>query len=247
MTRTVRDAALLLGAMAGPDARDRDSLNATGIDYLQAVEGGVSGLRVAWSPDLGHATVDPEVAALVAAAAAAFTELGCAVEEVVPPVEDPADILDTLWTTAHEAVYDDYEAVRDELDPGHVELIDRAKAYSGADVARAHQRRGVYAEAMRAFLEPYDLLLTPTLPVTAFEAGADRPARSAGESLSWTPFTYPFNLTGQPAATVPCGFASDGLPAGLQIVGRWRDDVTVLRAAAAFEAARPWAHLRPTL
>ena len=98
-------------------------------------------------------------------------------------------------------------------------------------------------------MERYDLLLTPTLPITAFAAGADRPEPAPGadgDYLDWTPFTYPFNLTGQPGATVPCGFV-DGLPVGLQIVGRWHDDVTVLRAAAAFEELAPWSDRRPEL
>jgi aspartyl-tRNA(Asn)/glutamyl-tRNA(Gln) amidotransferase subunit A len=103
---------------------------------------------------------------------------------------------------------------------------------------------------MRGFMERFDLLMTPTLPVTAFTAGLDEPdawQRSTIAPLDWTPFTFPFNLTGQPAATVPCGFDRDGLPIGLQMVGRWRDDLTVLRAAAAFEAARPWTAATPAL
>ena len=97
-------------------------------------------------------------------------------------------------------------------------------------------------------MEHYDLVLTPTLPVTAFPAGDHHPGHineTITSYLSWTAFTYPFNITGQPAATVPCGFV-DGLPVGLQIVGRWRDDVTVLRASAAFERLAPWAHVRPS-
>ncbi|MGI9252876.1 MAG: amidase family protein, partial [Thermomicrobiales bacterium] len=120
---------------------------------------------------------------------------------------------------------------------------ERASRYSGADVFAAMQARSVYCEGMRCFMENYDLILTPTLPVTAFDAGLDEPARTDGRDetpLDWTPFTYPFNLTGQPAATVPCGFGSDGLPVGLQIVGRWRQDDMVLRASAGYEAIAPW-------
>jgi aspartyl-tRNA(Asn)/glutamyl-tRNA(Gln) amidotransferase subunit A len=109
-------------------------------------------------------------------------------------------------------------------------------------------RRNAYCLEMQRFMQRYDLLLTPTLPCTAFPAGHDQPGQVDGTPttyLSWTAFTYPFNLTGQPAATVPCGFDSDGLPIGLQIVGRSRDDVTVLRAAAAFESIAPWADRWP--
>ena len=131
-------------------------------------------------------------------------------------------------------------------------MIERAASLSAADMAHALQQRNTYYTAMRQFmdLQRFDLLLTPTLPVTAFTAGLDEPdgwQRSTLAPLDWTPFTFPFNLTGQPAATVPCGFDRNGLPVGLQIVGRWRDDSTVLRAAAAFESAMPWTDVRPPL
>lgn len=249
MTRTVRDAALFLNVMAGPDPRDRMSLNATGLDYLAATEGGVDGLRVAWSPDLGHAAIDPEVRAIAERAASAFTDLGCAVEEVAPDFGDPYPILDTFWVTGQAATHrSDLDRVRGQLDPGRLAVIEKGHQVSGIELASAYAQRAEFAERVRRFMEPYDLLLTPTLPVAAFEAGADHPGEINGRAtsyLSWTAFTYPFNLTGQPAATVPCGMTEAGLPVGLQIVGRWRDDVTVLRAAAAFEDARPWAQLKP--
>lgn len=251
ITRTVRDAALFLDVLAGPDARDRLSLNATGISYLAAVEGDVRGLRVAYSPDLGYAPVEPEVRALVDRAAGAFRELGREVEQVAPGFADPYPILDVIWATAQAAGHrDDFERVRDQLDPGRAAVIEAGFGISGVDLAVANARRAEFADQVRRFMEPWDLLLTPTMPVTAFTAGQDHPGTVVGTTtsyLSWTPFTYPFNLTGQPAATVPCGFAPNGLPVGLQIVGRWHDDVTVLRAAATFEAAHPWADTRPPI
>ncbi len=250
ITRTVRDAALFLNVLAGPDARDPHSLNASGVDYVQALAGGAGGLRAAWSPDLGYALVEPEVLTLTAAAARVFSELGCHVEEVPAPFEDPGPIVDALWATAQAALHHgDLERVRDQLDPGRLRLIDAGLRVPGVDVAVANLRRAEFSERVRRFMEGYDLLLTPALPVTAFDAGSDGPGTIQGTQapgLRWTPFTYPFNLTGQPAAAVPCGLAGNGLPVGLQIVGRWRDDATVLRAAAAFEEARPWAHLRPS-
>ena len=192
VARTVRDAALLLGALAGVDERDRFSLGERGTDYVAAAEGGIEGFRVAFSPDLGYATVEPEVATFVSAAAQSFEALGCIVEEASPALTDPWPAADIVWATAHAAPHaDDFEHVRDRL---------------------------------RTFMEPFDLLLTPTVPITAFAADADRPGSFVGDRahVSWTPFTYPFNVTGQPAASVPCGFASDGLPVGLQIVGRCR-------------------------
>jgi aspartyl-tRNA(Asn)/glutamyl-tRNA(Gln) amidotransferase subunit A len=127
-------------------------------------------------------------------------------------------------------------------------VIDRGFALPATALADAIRRRIDYHTAMCNFMENYDLLLTPGLPITAFAANDDFPAEINGVPqtyLGWTAFTYPFNLTGQPAATIPCGFASDGLPVSLQIVGRWRDDPTVLRAAAAFEEAQPWRQHRP--
>ena len=141
-------------------------------------------------------------------------------------------------------IFDDLDSVRDRVDPGLVTVIESAATLTGEEVGRAIAARTALYQQLRVFMRDYDLLLTPTLPVTAFPAGDDHPAQIADkpmtELLSWTPFTYPFNLTGQPAATVPCGLTADGLPVGLQIVGRAGADALVLRAAASFENARPW-------
>ncbi|MFN8515325.1 MAG: amidase family protein [Thermomicrobiales bacterium] len=250
LTRTVRDAALFLNVAAGADPRDRFSFS-TGLDYLAACDGDIRGLRVAWSPDLGYAQVDPEVRAIAAQAAARFADLGCHVEEVNPGIPDPWPIADVIWSTGQAAYYlHNYAAIRHLLDPGRLPVIDRGFALPATALAEAIRRRIDYHAAMCNFMENYDLLLTPNLPITAFAADDDFPAEINGVPqtyLGWTAFTYPFNLTGQPAATVPCGFASDGLPVSLQIVGRWRDDPTVLRASAAFEEAFPWAQHRPPL
>ena len=250
MARTVRDAALMLGAIAGADARDRISFGERGIDYVSGLEAGVEGLRIAYSPDLGHVTVDAEVAQLVAQAAEQFEALGCSVEEATPPGGDPYPALDLVWATANAAPYvDDLDDVRERIDPGRVEVIEAGLRVSGAELAGAHIVINAFYDSMREFMEGCDLLLTPTMPTTAFEIGLDRPRDTppSRSGLHWTPFTYPFNVTGQPAASVPCGFTSDGLPVGLQIVGRWRDDLTVLSAAAAYEEAHPWVDRRPDL
>ncbi|MFM9106815.1 MAG: amidase [Chloroflexota bacterium] len=248
MTRTVRDAALLLDVVAGADERDRLSWSGPG-GYLAACEGGLRGWRVAWSPDLGYARVAPDVLAACERAARRFEDLGCIVERADPGLGDPWEIAGPLWTCAMAGVFRDRPAdVHDRLDAGLRRVVERAARYSGADVFAAMQARSAYCEGMRRFMERYDLLLTPALPVTAFAAGLDEPPRDDDldeTPLDWTPFTYPFNLTGQPAASVPCGFGEDGLPVGLQIVGRWRRDDMVLRASAAFEAAAPWRHLIP--
>jgi aspartyl-tRNA(Asn)/glutamyl-tRNA(Gln) amidotransferase subunit A len=250
LTRTVRDAALLMDVVARPDSRDRNSYP-SGIDFLAACDGGIRGLKVAWSPDLGYAPIDPEVRDIATRAARRLSELGAHVEEVRPEIDDPWDIVDTIWVSAQAGRHrDDFDAVRDQIDPGRIPLVERGRALTAVDLYDAYVRRTTYYHAWRRLMEDggYDLLVTPQLPVTAFPAGDDHPGTIAGREvgyLNWTAFTYPFNLTGQPAATVPCGFASDGLPVCLQLVGRWHDDATVLRAAAAFEVLAPWAQHRP--
>ena len=250
MTRTVRDAALMLDVMAGPDDRDRYTFP-TSKGFLAGLEGGIKGLRVAWSTDLGYAAVDPEVRALTTAAARRFADLGCDIVEAHPDFEDTFDITDTLWVASQASGHiDNLEEVRDLIDPGRLKLVERGRLLSAAEVARASIRRLEFYEAMRLFMQDYDLLLTPALAVTAFPAGDDYPAEVDGKPttyLGWTGFSYPFNLTGQPAASIPVGFAGNGLPVGLQIVGRWRDDLSVLKASAAFEEMAPWQGKRPTL
>ena len=248
MSRSVRDAALFLGVIAGADARDRISSGDRHVDYVSGLDEGVAGLRVAYAPDLGLASVDPEVAELTAAAASVFEGLGCSLEQVSPNITDPYSALDIIWATGNAGPHiDDLDEVRDKIDPGRVRVIEAGLTPSGAELARAHGEMNAFCDQMREFMDAYDLLLTPTMPITAFEAGLDAPPGTPEtlSGLSWTPFTYIFNVTGQPAASVPCGFDSAGLPVGLQIVGHWRDDVTVLRAAAAYEEAHPWADRRP--
>jgi aspartyl-tRNA(Asn)/glutamyl-tRNA(Gln) amidotransferase subunit A len=246
IARTVADAALMLDVLGGPDPRDRLSLPADGPPFAAACGRGVSGLRIAWSPDLGHARVDPEVGHVARNAAGALGELGGRIEELDARLEDPHDDLELLFATAYAGLHldgygpdfhGDPDEARTRLDPGLRALIERGERHSAAELAAAHLRRLRFCDHMRAFMRSFDLLVTPTLPVTAFRAGDDHPAGST--PYRWLPFTYPFNLTGQPAITVPAGLAG-GLPVGLQIVGRWRDDRTVIAAAAAFERARPW-------
>ncbi len=250
MTRTVRDAALMLNVLAGPDSRDRHTYP-TDTDFLAGLEGGIKGMKVAWSADLGYAAIEPEVRQITEVAARRFEELGCDVFEAHPDVPDIWPIVDIMWICSQASGHiDNLEEVRDLIDPGRLKLVERGRGVSGAELARANMLRHDFYHAVREFMQGYDLLLTPTLPVTAFPAGDDYPEQIAGKPttyLGWTGFSYPFNLTGQPAATVPCGFDRDGLPVGLQIVGRWRDDPSVLRAAAAFEKAAPWAALTPPL
>jgi aspartyl-tRNA(Asn)/glutamyl-tRNA(Gln) amidotransferase subunit A len=231
ITRHVDESALLMDVLTGGTSSER-------------LGEGVEGLRVAWSRDLGFAAVEPEVAAVCEAAARSFTALGVRLEEAHPPLADPWPIVDVIWCANQAAPFAGgrLDEVRDLLDPGRVPVIERGLAMAATDLVSAQSARARYGQAWDEFMGTYDLVLTPTLPVTAFAAGLDQPGSVAGrptEYLSWTAFTYPFNVSGQPAATVPCG-SVDGLPVGLQIVGRRGADALVLRAAATFEAAHPW-------
>ena len=250
MTRTVTDAAIMLNAIAGADARDRLSWS-SGIDYTQGLNDGISGLRIAYSPTLGYVDVDDDVLTAVGEGVQTLQALGAEVVEVDPGLPDPADILDLLWAGAMSGYFlGRLEQVGDLIDQGLLATVERTHGLTAAELANAQQRRNTYYSGMREFMRDYDLLVTPSMPSTAFTAGLDEPdtwQRKTIAPLDWTPFTFPFNITGQPAATLPVGFDHQGLPIGLQIVGHWRDDPTVLRASRAFERAQPWASHRPPI
>jgi len=251
MTRTVADAALMLSVMAGPDDWDRTSLEAAPDDYVGKLRAGIRGLRVAFSPDLGGFPVDAEVASVVKGAVSAFQELGCVVEEAKPGFADSHDLIRCLWS-AHEAgnYAQHVPEWRSRMDPGLVACIEDGQRYSMVDYVEARGEKLAYWDSVRPLFEKFDLLLTPTLSVAAFPVGRLNPEhwpQHAWDWIGWASFSYPFNFTGQPAATVPAGFTPAGLPVGLQIVGRRFADLTVLQASAAFEAVRPWAQRRPGL
>ncbi|HEX9821623.1 MAG TPA: amidase [Methylomirabilota bacterium] len=249
MTRTVADAALVMNVCAGPDERDQYSLPAERADYVRALNGSLEGWRVAWTDDLGFADcVDPEIAAVCARAARAFRELGCRVEEVTPRWPSPFDAWMELFGGGIATRLAPYLDRRAEIDPGLLKIIEGTLRNPPTKYVQAWFDRLAWWQHARAFFEKYDLLLTPTIACPPFRVGLDNPTEIAGRPAApyaWIPFTYPFNLTGQPAASVPCGFTGSGLPVGLQIVGRRLNDAAVLRAAAAFERLRPWARHRP--
>ena len=241
MCRTVADTALMLTVMAEPDVRDPLALEYDARDYTSLLAGGVAGVRIGYSPDLGYATVDPQVAALAEAAAGMFEELGAIVEQAAPGFDDPQEVFRTHWYTG--AAYLLRKLSKEQrslLDPGLQEASAAGARYTLTEYFDAVQARNRLIAAVRRFYETYDLLLTPAMPTTAFPLGSNSPIGANGEGwVDWSPFTFPFNLSGQPAISVPCGLAGDGLPVGLQIVGRQFDDVSVLRAAAAFADSRP--------
>jgi aspartyl-tRNA(Asn)/glutamyl-tRNA(Gln) amidotransferase subunit A len=240
MTHTVEDAALMLNIMAEPDGRDWLSLPPPDVDYRVGLNRGVRGLRIAFSPTLGYAKVQPEVADLVKKQARTLEELGAHIDEVAAPFDDPTETFRTHFFAgiAH-SVRVLSEAQLAKLDPDLLKVLEKARKVTLADYMTAIDRRAALGRATRAFHEKYDLLLTPTLAVAPFEAGRLAPEGYGDDWTAWTPFTYPFNLTGQPAATVPCGFVRGDRPVGLQIVGPMYQDHLVLRAAQAYQSARP--------
>jgi aspartyl-tRNA(Asn)/glutamyl-tRNA(Gln) amidotransferase subunit A len=237
MTRTAADAALLLDVVSAPDPRDAWALAPAAPAGPRLVDG-VVGRRIAFSPDLGHADVDPEVAAAVAAAVAVLTELGAVVERADPGFADPIEAFQRLWFAGAAAVVGPLLDRRAELDPGLVAAAELGAELSAVAYLEAMAVRNDLGARMGAFHERYDLLVTPTMPIAAFAAERDAPPGWPSDRwTSWTPFTYPFNLTQQPAVSVPCGRTSDGLPIGLQIVGPRHADAAVLAAAHAFQQA----------
>ncbi len=246
MTRTVTDAAIMLSVISEPDPRDWYALPpqgaGTAADYTVGLDDGVEGLRIGFSPSLGGHPVDPEIAALVATAAGRFEDFGATVEEADPDLRDCAAAFRTHWYAGLATVLASFTEARQALmDPGLVEIAAEGAGYSALDYLAAVKLREAVGVAMNLFHQSYDLLLTPSLPIPAFEAGLEVPKGSGMERWpEWTPFSYPFNMTRQPAASVPCGLTSEGLPAGLQIVGPSYADALVLRASRAFEQAEPF-------
>ena len=236
ISREVTDAALMLTVMSLPDARDSHALPYEPRDYRAGLDNGVQGLRIAYSSNLGYAKVDAEVADLVKKGVTVFADLGAHVEEKHPGFEDAGPIFQTHWFSGAAALV---RTLKDKnpVDPGLLGVAEQGAKITAADLLDAQMKRGALGMQMNLFHRDYDLLVTPTLAVAAFDVGRETPVK--GRWTDWTPFTYPFNLTGQPAASIPCGFTKAGLPVGLQIVGPRFADALVLRAARAFETARP--------
>lgn len=246
-TMSVVDAALMMNVMSLPDARDWTSLPYEPMDYLSNLHAGVKGLRIAYSPTLGYAQVDTEIAAAVRLAVKSLVDMGAQVEECDLGFEDPLDIITGLWFAGAWQIWSTLTERQQALtDPDFRAQAELGSHLSVTDIHQLNQRRGQLGSHMRQFMQDYDLIATPTVAVPAFEAKpAGHEVMNAETMLGWTPFTYPFNLTQQPAITVPCGLTKDGLPIGLQLVGPMFGDALVLRAARAFEERYPV--LRPTI
>ena len=243
MTRSVRDAAALLDVITGYDARDWSAMPTPATSFLRGLDDGVAGLRIAFSSDLGIVDNDPEVEALVRTAVGVLADAGAEVAEVDPGFADPVDAFHVLWWSGAAKLLSAYE-VDERVDPGLRRIAALGASYSASDVLEATTTRMELGQLMGRFHRTYDVLVTPTLPITAFPVGQDVPdGSSSPDWTSWTPYTYPFNLTQQPALSVPCGFTRAGLPVGLQVVAARHADALTLRVGQAYQAATDW-HLR---
>ncbi len=253
MARTTADMALLFSVMAGPDDRDPISPPLTGPPFTEEVHRDCRGMRVAWTPDLkGLCRVEPEVARICYGAARKFEDLGCTVEEASPDFAEVWEIINpsrVYWTAASRA---HLEEIQDEVDNQFLkQFLNMARQTTAMEVAMAERTRTRLWLKMRDFFQRYDFLITPTTSTPAFPADqlfpqeiAGRPVENRIESYL---HTYALSFTGLPAISVPAGWTEQGLPVGLQIIGRRLGDGSVVRAAANFERIAPWSHRRPPL
>jgi Asp-tRNA(Asn)/Glu-tRNA(Gln) amidotransferase A subunit family amidase len=249
ISRTVRDAALLLGVISGFDARDPASVSEPVPDFLAACEMPVDGMRVAWSPTLGYARPTLEVLEIAEEAVRAIEGLGLSVDLIEEVMDDPVELWNAeFFAGAGTRLKDALRNSRELLDPAVADVLEGALEATVTDYYGKVFARYALREEVRRFFERYDLLLTPTLPVPAFRAGVNVPPELPDRNVvSWVYYTYPFNLTGNPAASIPCGFTTAGLPVGLQVVAGTNREADVLRLSAAFESARPWVNRYPEL
>ena len=251
IVRYVKDAALMLDAMKGPFEQEMFMLPYDNTSYLENVDKKPKNLRIGYSINLGYAKhIDSEVAKSVIESAEKLTEFGWNVEEVKMKIKKPERSFLTLWSSL--LAYDlkpFLDKWRDKLDPALVKLVEAALSYGPFDLPKAIEGRRKFHESFMKVFKNYDLMITPTTAVVAFDLGMPYALEINGIKVSptaWQPFTYPFNMTGQPAASIPCGWSSDGLPIGMQIVGKHFDEKTVLQVANAFEEIAPWQDKKPS-
>jgi Asp-tRNA(Asn)/Glu-tRNA(Gln) amidotransferase A subunit family amidase len=251
MSNDVRDSAILLQALAGPHSADPQQFIRTAPpDFSNGIEQGVKGMRVGFSPDFGYGLIDPRVLEQVKAGLTAFEDAGAIVEEA--GVQLGYEYADRFWSIFGANAYVQYGHLLEKADlltPGVREVLTRGKSITGYEYSAAMRTVNELRQTINALFEQYDLLVSPTTSITAFQPGK-RPVEVDGKRAESAygvfPFTYIFNMSGHPAASIPCGFV-DGLPVGLQVAARFGDEATLLRAAVAFESARPWRHVKPNI
>ena len=246
ITRSVRDAALMLDVISGIHWGDVYSIPAPEESFFKSMNSGIKGMKIAWSPDLGYAQVETEVRDICEQAVSKFTGIGAVVEEAHPEIDNPESYHATIYTVDHLAVLSSFgpvDEIVDKVDPLTATILYVAEDIKATEYAKAMFSRQELAVKLGEFFQVYDVLLTPTLAAPPPPIDFDDPAGF----LRWLPFILVFSLTGQPAASIPAGWTRDGLPVGLQIIGRPYDEMTVLKAASAFEEVSPWEHLKPPL
>ncbi|HEU0179370.1 MAG TPA: amidase [Blastocatellia bacterium] len=252
MARTVRDVALLLSVMAGPDERSPISINEPGSTFSRPLQRDFKGARVAWSRDLGGYPVEPVVNEVCDSARSVFAGLGCQVEDGQPDFNDADEIFQTLraWLFA-QTKGDDFKLHRSLMKDTVVWNIEQGLKLSGADVSRAEAKRTRLYHRVRKFMERYEFLILPVSQVAPFSVETEWVREINGVKMEsyvdWMATCYAITLTGLPAISVPCGFTGDGLPIGLQIVGRHQRDFDVLQLAFAFEQATQYGTIRPAV
>ncbi|WP_424767554.1 amidase [Paenibacillus sp. sgz302251] len=249
LSRSVRDASLLAQTISGYDPRDPASVSEAVPDFMAACDMPCKGMRIAWSPTLGYAKPTAEVLQITERAARRFEELGCTVELVPHLFDDPVDLWTAeFYTGIGVTLWEEFQHKRELLDPDLAALLlngfnETVESY----YAKVFQRYRL-RDQVRRFFQNYDLLLTPTLPVSSIDEGINVPQELPDRNIvSWSYYTYPFNLTGNPAASIPCGFDSEGMPVGLQMVAGFNRETDLFKAAARFEDAYPWADRMPIL
>lgn len=242
IARDMADAAMLFAAIAGYDARDPFSVAGPVPDVEGAVGTSIAGMRIAWSPTLGYARPDPEVLHITARAVERLAALGAHVEEVESVfATDPADIwINEFYAGVGTRLRGVIENQKDLLDPSVAVVLEAALGQEMRAYYETVFQRYALREEMRQFFTRYEALVSPVLPVTSLAAGLDMPAHLNDRNLvSWVFYTYPFNLTGQPAASLCAGLDAEGMPVGVQIVGPALGEADVVRVASAIESSRP--------
>ncbi|MEM1579150.1 MAG: amidase [Archaeoglobaceae archaeon] len=248
LTRFVEDTAFLLDFVKGRDERDLYSLPDDGKSYFKELNEPIDNVKIAFSPNLGYAIVDPEVEEVVRKAAFKLEKFG-EVEEVnvnAPCLETELTMKVVLeFTTFISERLEEWKKV---AFPPYLGFLNIAEVFSYRDYIKIEERKMELWRSLREIFEKYDFLITPTTAVKPFELGKLSPEEIAGQPttpIGWMPFTYPFNFTGQPSASIPAGFSKDGLPIGMQITGRKYDDIGVLKISKAFQEISPWQDVKP--
>jgi amidase len=252
MARTVADVALLLAAMAGPDARDPIAIQEAGAKFLQPLERDFKGTKIAWSEDLGGLPVDAGVTAVLHSQRHIFAQIGCLTEDAEPDFSDADEIFKVLRAWSFAASYAPLlQTHRSQLKETIIWNVEAGLQLSAADIAQAEMKRTALYQRVRQFMNEYEYMIFPVSQVRPFDLTQEYITEINGEQMmtyiDWMKSCYYISVLGLPAISVPCGFTEDGLPVGMQIVGRHRDDWGVLQLAHAFEQATQFWRKRPNL